>query len=254
VATVTGLACQAGSARPARPVLRIATDAAFAPFHFRDEAGHATGFDVELARAAAERAGFIPEIVIRSYDELLAGLSAGTHELVAATTGITPERELRYLFTRPYFATCQAALVRVGADEPAHLSDLQGRRVGASGTGTAFRAMKSIENATHVALGKGQAGVPSLQQGSIDALVFDEFDAVSAARRSKGRLRVLPEPVALERYGFVLGRGRHEWKDRLDRALMELEREGRVTELRDRFGVTRDEAWPIDPTVLTENP
>lgn len=78
-------------------------------------------------------------------------------------------------------------------------------------------------------LGKGQAGVPSLEKGAIDALIVDEFGAVATARASNGRLRVLSEPVALERYAFVLPKGRDELKLALDRALEELEREGLAT-------------------------
>jgi ABC-type amino acid transport substrate-binding protein len=244
--SVAGVACQRGAGSIARPVLRIATDATFAPFHFRDASGRATGFDVELARAVAERAGFAPEVVVRPYDELLAGLPAGAHDLVAATTGITPEREALYLFTQPYFETCQAALVRAGSGEPTSVGELRGRRVGASGAGTAFRAMQGITGAAPVTLGKGQEGVPSLERRAIDALVLDEFDAVSAARESAGRLKVLSEPVAMELYAFVLRKDRTAWKASLDRALAELEREGRVGELRVTFGVARDEAWPVE--------
>jgi ABC-type amino acid transport substrate-binding protein len=166
--------------------------------------------------------------------------------MVAATTGVTPEREAVHLFTQPYFETCQAALVRVGEGEPTTVAQLAGRRVGASGTGTAFKAMRSVEHATHVTLGKGQAGIPALGERSIDALIFDEFDAVDAARKSGGVLQVLREPIALERYAFVLPKDRIDWKRALDRALDELEQVGTVEELRARFGIARGEAWPID--------
>jgi ABC-type amino acid transport substrate-binding protein len=246
VLAAAGVGCQRGVVPETRPLLRIATDATFAPFHFLDANGQPTGFDVELARAVAERAGFAPQVIVRPYDDLLAGLPAGAHDLVAATTGITQERETLYLFTSPYFETCQAALVRQGPGEPTRVGELRGRRVGASGTGTAFRAMQGIAGATHVTLGKGQEGLPSLDRRAIDALVFDEFDAVSAARESGGRFIVLREPVAMERYAFVLRKDRVEWKSGLDRALAELEREGRINELRARFGVARDENWPIE--------
>ena len=95
-------------------------------------------------------------------------------------------------------------------------------------------------------LGKGQAGVPSLEQRDIDALIVDEYSAVATARASKGRLRVLAEPIALERYAFVLPPGRDELKRVLDRALEELEREGRVRALQVQFGVERGEDWPVE--------
>lgn len=227
------------------PVLRIASDATFPPFHFIDSASAPTGFDIELARLLAERAGFQPVVVVRPYDDLLSGLGAGAHDLVAATTGVTPEREKLYLFTKPYFVTCQAALVRVGPKEPGTTGDLEGRRVGAAGSGTSARALRGIAGAKQVLLGKGQAGVPSLEGGLVDALIVDEFSAVATARASKGKLRVLPQPVAPEHYAFVLPRGRDDLKLKLDHALEELEREGAVRALRIRFGLERDETWPV---------
>ncbi len=225
--------------------LRIVSDATFPPFHYM-EGGMATGFDIELARQVAERAGFRPVVIVKPYDELLSGLTTGAHDLVAATTGVTPERERLYLFTNTYFETCQAALVRTGSGEPETVVELKGRKVGAGGAGTAARAMRSITGTTHVQLGKGQAGVPALERKAIDALILDEFDAVRAARASNGQLRVLADPVVLEYYAFVLPPSRTDWKRRLDQALTELEKEGRIAELKSRFGVARDAAWPVD--------
>ena len=236
------------------PTLIIASDATFPPFHYIAD-GTATGFDIELAALVARRAGFEPRIVVRPYEQLFTGLREGAHDLVAATTGVTPERELEHLFTRPYFETAQAILVRVGPDEPAGLADLVGRRVGAGGDGTSARAMMGIEGAEPVVLGSGETAeaiiderggaVPVLEDGFVDALIVDEFDAVRAARASNGRLRALPEPAALEEYAFVLRLGRHELKALLDRALGELEEEGALDSLRREFGVIRDSDWPV---------
>ena len=227
-----------------RPDLRIVSDATFAPFHYIGDGGAPTGFDIELARLIAERAGLEPIVEVLPYGELFEGLSAKTHDVVAATTGWTAERAATYLFTEPYFVTCQAALVRVGADEPATLGELSGRRVGASGSGTASRAMRSLEGAMPIALEEG-AGLEPLLTGAVDAIIVDEFDAVEAARESDGQLRVLSEPVARERYAFVLARDSYALKAQLDRALAALEAEGEVAALRARFGVERDAQWPV---------
>lgn len=225
------------------PVLRIASDATFAPFHLVDESGNPSGFDIELARVLATQAGFASEVIVLPYDDLFSGLVAKTHDVIAATTGITPEREQVYLFTHPYFETCQVAVVRTGPGEPTKLSDLAGMRVGAGGAGTSMKAMQSID-AEHISLEGGQ-GVPSLEADIIDAWIVDEFDGIAAARESGGRLRVLSEPVALEYYGFVLERDRQDLKARLDQSLAELEENGAIARLRAEFGVDRGPEWPV---------
>ena len=45
--------------------LDIASDATFPPFHYVKEGSAPTGFDIELARLAAERAGFQPVVMVR---------------------------------------------------------------------------------------------------------------------------------------------------------------------------------------------
>ena len=77
---------------PRAPVIRIATDTTFAPFHYIDSCGDPAGFDVELARAVVIDAGFRPEVIVLPYDELFSGLLNGTHDLAETTTGITAER------------------------------------------------------------------------------------------------------------------------------------------------------------------
>jgi len=226
-----------------RPLLRIASDATFAPFHWLDGNGRATGFDIELARAVAAEAGFESRVMVLAYDELFAGLKAKTHDMVAATTGITAERERIYLFSEPYFETCQVAVVRAGQGEPRSLAELRGARIGASGAGTSWKAVQTIDG-EHIRLADGE-GLSALAAERIDAWIVDEFDGVAAARESQGRLRVLSEPVALERYGFVIAAERAGLKDRIDRSLAELERNGEIARLRVRFGVERGPDWPV---------
>jgi len=244
VVLVAGAAC-GGPATDDPPSLRIASDATFPPFHYLDDRGAPTGLDIALAEEAARRAGYAVEVVVRPYDVLFTELLEGRHDLVAATTGVTPEREARYLFTRPYFSTAQVAIVRTGPGEPGTLGDLRGRRVGAAGEGTSAAALGTLADVERVVLGKGQAGLPALEGGEIDALIVDEFDAVDAARTSEGRLRVLREPVAREDYAFVLAPGRESLKAELDAALEAMEQESRFAEIRSAFGVERDADWPV---------
>ncbi len=244
VASLCALAACAPPSRGVPETIVIVSDATFPPFHFLDDAGTPTGFDIELARRMVEIAGFQAKVEVKPYAVLHSGLASGEHDLVAATTGVTAERREKYLFTRPYFETSQVALVRTGADEPADLAALDGLKVGASGAGTAAAAMRSIVGATHVAL--SEEGTGPLEEGLVDAIIVDELDAVAMARASEGTLRVLREPVASEHYAFVVALGREELRDAIDEALTEIEASGDLAALRARFGVDRDASWPVE--------
>lgn len=235
--------------------ITIATDATFPPFHYIDDNAEVTGFDVELARAIADGAGYVADAIAIPYENLFGDLLADAYDVVAATTGITPERELIYLFSEPYYDTCQAALVRVGAGEPQKLADLAGRRVGAAGAGTSVKALDNLPEAVHVLLSEREAtedtikddgSVPVLENGDIDALIVDEMDAIEVARASDGRLRVLREPVALEQYAFVFASHNARLRDQFDRSLAAMRADGSLEELLREFGLDRGEDWPID--------
>ena len=167
-------------------------------------------------------------------------------------------REETYLFSDTYFNTCQAALVRSGDGEPESLSDLAGLRVGASGAGTSVAALSQLTAAVPVLLSEREGEregdedavqkngrVPTLERKEIDALIVDEWVAVEAARESRGRLRVLPEPVALERYGFVFSPGNQNLKRKFDNALDGMREDGSLEALRRQFGLDRGDDWPI---------
>lgn len=224
---------------------RVATDAVFPPFHYVDDSGSLAGFDIELARRALGRTGRQARFErAESYAALFEGLQDGDYDVVAATTGITPERLERYGFTRPYFVTCLAVLVRAGPGEPRSPADLVGRRVAASAGTTSASAAHRIERATVVETTRWRDSLAALRAGDVDAVIIDEFEAVRFARDADD-LEVLPEPVAIESYGLVLRRDDVALRRSLDAALDAMEADGTLAELRAQFNLDRPADWPV---------
>ena len=100
-------ATSSGSSR--RIVIRFLTDSEFPPFHYYDEEGVLTGFDVDLARAICLEAGTQCDIRARPWGELLPALARGEADAVIAAQRITPtlvrdfEVTDRYFFTTAWF-------------------------------------------------------------------------------------------------------------------------------------------------------
>ena len=227
--------------------IRVATDAVFPPFHYVDDSGSLAGFDIELAREALERAGMEAHFErAESYAALFEGLQGGRYDVVAATTGITPQRQERYGFTRPYFVTCLGVLVRAGPGEPRSPADLVGRRVAASAGTTSASAAHNIERATVVETTRWRDSLAALRAGDVDAVIIDEFEAVPFARDADD-LDVLPDPAALESYGLVLRHDDVDLRRKLDAAIDAMEADGTLAELREQFGLDRPADWPVRP-------
>ncbi|MFN3745413.1 MAG: transporter substrate-binding domain-containing protein [Hyphomicrobiaceae bacterium] len=93
-----------------RFAIRFLTDSEFPPFHYYDEDGVLTGFDVDLARAICMELGTQCDIRALPWNELLPALRRGEADAVIAAQRITPsllkdfDVTDRYFYTTAWFA------------------------------------------------------------------------------------------------------------------------------------------------------
>ncbi len=93
-----------------RFVIRFLTDSEFPPFHYYDEDGVLTGFDVDLARAICQELGTQCDVRALPWNELLPALRRGEADAVIAAQRITPallkdfDVTDRYFYTAAWFA------------------------------------------------------------------------------------------------------------------------------------------------------
>ena len=83
---VTGLFAQQASAQD---VVRIGTEGAYPPFNYIDENGDLQGFDVDIAKALCDAAGFTCEFVVQDWDGIIPGLLAEKYDAIIASMSIT---------------------------------------------------------------------------------------------------------------------------------------------------------------------
>lgn len=215
-------ACAAPDSRDdARAVVRVASDLDNRPFAWVDDQGRPAGRDVEMMQRLAEACGFELEWKRMAFAELLGALETRAADVVCATIGVTSEREARVDFTRPYFETTQAVLVRTGAGEPRWLSELTGRRVAASADTTSGRAARARLGQSELVF-ESKAGLSPAERllaREVDGVVLDRPAADAHARASDGALAVLGEQLAVERYALAVRPDDPELRERLDAAL-----------------------------------
>lgn len=82
------------------------------PFNYRDETGHVTGCDVELARCVFDRISIRDAVFVEAtFAELLPGFALGQWEMTTGLFATKSRRELA-LFSRPIWALPDGLLVR----------------------------------------------------------------------------------------------------------------------------------------------
>ena len=92
--------------------------------------GNRDGFDYELAKGFAKSQGLMLEVVVApTYDSMLQMLERGNADFIAASLTVTPEREQRVAFTRPYLKVTELFVQKKGSPALTSLEQLRGRTV-----------------------------------------------------------------------------------------------------------------------------
>ena len=123
-----------GSAAGASRVYVVGTDAAYAPFESQNEKGEIVGFDIDIVRAVAAKAGIEVKFVNTPWEGIFNALGQGDRDILVSSITITDDRKKTMDFSSPYFDAVQ--LIAVKADSKvAKFADLKALKVGVQ-TGT----------------------------------------------------------------------------------------------------------------------
>ena len=220
--------------------LVVVSDLANPPFATVDANGNPSGFEVELLDTIARGLDLRLHIRRRPFEELLEVVVKGKADIACATIGMTPERAERVRFSRPYFRTGIAVVVRAG--DPAaggEITQLAGRRVAAARGTTSERAVRlALPHAQGVYERKADTPFAEmLRRGEVDAVVMDGPDAARLAAAEPATFKIMKARLVEENYALALRLDAVELASRIDEILSELESSGRLEEMRRRHGV-----------------
>lgn len=93
-------------------VLRFGTCAQLEPFAFKIESGEVLGFDIELAYCVAQTMGLQLEVYDMPFEDLVPALLNDEVDMIGAGITITPARAEQVLFSKPYYQSGIAAIVK----------------------------------------------------------------------------------------------------------------------------------------------
>ncbi len=187
----------------------VGLDADFAPMGFTDENGEIVGFDIDLAKAAAEKMGVAVEFKPISWDAKNMELDGGNIDVIWNGFSITEERKKEVLFTDPYLTTGQVIVVPADSDIQ-EKADLAGKKVALQDGSTSEDALMK-DTATYESIGedsiiKFKDNVLVLMEvsaGRADAAVIDEIFVryYLAKEGMTEKFTILDEQLEPEDYG-----------------------------------------------------
>lgn len=193
------------------------TASGFPPFEFVED-GQLVGFDIDLAEAVIDEAGYqVGEWVDIEFDSLIPSLEGGDIDLVAAAMTITEDRAEVIDFSDPYWEADQAVLVPENDFEPDSFEDLEGASVGAQAGTTGESIVEEelidtgiISEGDYRAYDNYTLAVDDLEAEAIDAVVVDSPVADTFAADRGVHVSFVHETG--EEFGF----GMREDDDRID--------------------------------------
>lgn len=231
LATVTLLAL--GASAQAQETVRIATEGAYAPWNYVNEAGELAGYEIDLGNAICAQAGLTCEFVANDWDSIIPNLLAGNYDVIMAGMSITDERRETIDFSDNYFPPDPSKFV-AAAGAGLDIANLEGKRIGVQG-GTiqaAYAEENLSANNTIVSFSTADQAMADLAGGNLDTIIADGayLDPVVAA--SSGALEFVGEDVMIgDGIGAGIRKDEPELKAQLDDALTALKADGTVDKL-----------------------
>ena len=221
-------------------ILRVATNAEFAPFESKNPDGSLSGFDIDLINALAKEAGYRVEFKDQSWDSLFNSLRNGDADIVIAAVTITPERKQSMAFSDPYFEVTQVVAVPEGK-QVSSVEDLKNlNRVGVVTGNTGDLAASKLLGATNPKVTRFETLpllLKELENGGVDAAVSDSSVVMEFIKHNgdKGFTMIKVPDFESESYGIALRPDDTETRDALNKALAAIKANGEYDRIHQNY-------------------
>ncbi|MGB7483791.1 amino acid ABC transporter substrate-binding protein [Castellaniella ginsengisoli] len=219
-------------------VLRIGTEGTYAPFSYHDtKDNRLIGFDVDIARAIAKQLGVKAEFVEGKWDGLIAGLDVNRYDVVINQVGISPERQAKFDFSKPYISSAAALIVREDNDTIHSFADLKGKRSANTITSN-FGKLAQRSGAEVVPVQGFNDSIALLTSGRVDATVNDLLSFLDFKHQQpKAKVKVVATDNSAEfgQSGVLMRKNQPALKAAVDKALDALRADGTYKQISERY-------------------
>lgn len=168
----------AATASPAKdnpPIVRVGTEGVYPPFSFHDEkTNKLTGYDIEVIKAVAKKAGWRLQFVETQFDAIFAALQAKRIDVIANQVTVNPERQAKYGLGTTYTYSHGVIVVKTGTKGIKTLADLKGK-TGAESTTTSWADVARKAGAKIQAVEGFSQAAALVDQGRADFLINDNI-------------------------------------------------------------------------------
>ena len=220
----------------------VAFNPEYPPFEYVED-GEYVGYDVDLIKAIAEKAGFEIELRAMAFDAVITEVISSKDTIGVSGISITEERQMNVNFSEGYINAGLIVVVKKGSGL-ATKEDLVGKRIGAQlGTTSDFAAEEITGLANTSTYKTFLDALMDLQGGNLDAVIIDKPVGMALlARLNDDSLEIVDMGLQADWYGIEVNKENPELLEKINAALKELEEEGFFEELAVKYFSNETEA------------
>jgi len=179
------------------PVVVVGCDN-YSPFSYLDANGNMTGIDVDLAREAFSRMGYVPEFEFINWEDKKDLLANGEIDCVWSSFTMT-DREDEYSWAGPYMKSHQVVAVNEDSDIWT-IADLEGKIIAVQNTTKPEDIIRSHDGTVPelqrvISVQKRDLIFILLSKGYVDALAAHDTSVDQFMKESGLTFRILEEPL-----------------------------------------------------------
>lgn len=228
-----------------RGELIVGTTGDYRPFSYLDNSNNLTGYDVEWAKAIAEKMGLEVKFETGEFSGLIPGLSQGRFDVVMSSVHINDERKKSVDFSDAYAMDGAVALIKQGEGKVDGPEDIEGLTVGVNSGSNWEELVKSIGGYKEMKTYPGPTeSISDLLNDRVDVVVMGEAAAGSYILNSPDgdQIEISGKPLDQGEASIIsiaIKKDSPELVDALNEAIKEVKEDGTYDELAQKyFGMT----------------
>ena len=222
-----------GSAQAQSKELVVGSSATYRPFAYENPNKEIVGYDVDIIKAVAQKAGLQIKIVNTPWTGIFAALNNGDVDLIISGVTINDKRKQSYDFTTPYFEARQ--LIAVPKDSSVKsLKDLTGKKIGVVNGSTGDDIASREFGKTNSDIRRFESTpvvISELVNTGLDAAIGDNGVIAFRVQEHK-QLKTVSDPsFPKEFFGIVVKQGNKALLDKLNTGLAAVKADGSYVQI-----------------------
>lgn len=222
-------------AQAATKTITVATEGTYAPFSYHDEkTGKLTGYDIEVIKAVAKKAGYKIKFKETTWDTIFAGLDAKRFDVIANQVTITAARQLKYKFSAPYTVSTEVVVARKDNTSFKSIASLAGLTAAQSATSN-YRADAEKLGATIETVPGFTEALALVTAKRVDITLNDRLAVLDYLKNNKSsNLKVVASFTAADKQALVFLKT-SKYAKPLSKALAALLKSGAIAKISKKY-------------------